>query len=194
MTHGGAARRRHRCEPRARRYRRRARNQRARRTVAVVRHRSRRIRRIVRAARTGDRRRHEHRERSSRQRRRAAAAGARVRRVSREACPTTATAIVGVDNALSASLASNDLRRANRHVRTPAGADVRRRQPAFDGLGSSFDVIAGGVCLGTRRAARSRRDQRENALAAIAVGARARDSVRANRRGAARVSRRAPPL
>ncbi len=83
--------------------------------------------------------------------------------------PDGGAAIVGVDNELSASLLSHDLR--SRVVTFGIGprADVRAANVRFDGLGAGFDAIAGGVCIGTIDLRVPGAMNVQNALAAIAV-------------------------
>ena len=83
--------------------------------------------------------------------------------------PEDGAAIVGVDNELSASLVAHELAA---HVVTfgiGPRADVRAANLRFDGLGSSFDAVAGGVCLGTVEMRVPGTINVQNALAAIAV-------------------------
>ena len=84
--------------------------------------------------------------------------------------PDDGTAIVGADNALSASLVSNDLRARIATFGLRPAADVRAANLRFNGLGSSFDAIAGGVCLGSVALGVPGAMNVENALAAISVG------------------------
>jgi UDP-N-acetylmuramate--alanine ligase len=83
--------------------------------------------------------------------------------------PEDGAAIVGVDNEHSRSIAS-EARIAHtvtfgiRHE-----ADVRASAIRYAGLGSSFDVIAGGVCLGTVELQVPGEMNVANALAAITV-------------------------
>jgi UDP-N-acetylmuramate--alanine ligase len=83
--------------------------------------------------------------------------------------PEDGTAIVGVDNPQSRSIAGS-----TRHARTITfgianDADVRADNIRFANLGSTFDVIAGGVCLGTVELHVPGAINIENALAAICV-------------------------
>ncbi|HEY9180126.1 MAG TPA: UDP-N-acetylmuramate--L-alanine ligase [Candidatus Baltobacteraceae bacterium] len=83
--------------------------------------------------------------------------------------PENGVAIVGVDNPQSQSIAAS--RRAARTVTfgIAEDADVRASNIRFADLGSSFDVIAGGACLGTVQLGVPGAINIENALAAIAV-------------------------
>jgi UDP-N-acetylmuramate--alanine ligase len=83
--------------------------------------------------------------------------------------PDDGVAIVGVDNALSASLATHDLRAKTVTFGFDASATVRATSLRFDGLGVAFDVIAGGVCLGSVELSVPGAMNVQNALAAIAV-------------------------
>jgi UDP-N-acetylmuramate--alanine ligase len=83
--------------------------------------------------------------------------------------PEAGSAIVGIDNPLSASLAG-----IKRGARTDtfgfsASAGIHAANLRFDGLGTSFDAIAGGACLGTVALGVPGAINVENALAAIAV-------------------------
>lgn len=82
--------------------------------------------------------------------------------------PDDGIAIVGIDNPLSASLVAHDFR-AKTVTFGIAAADVRAANVRFDGLGSYFDAIAGGVCLGSVELAVPGLMNVQNALAAIAV-------------------------
>jgi len=83
--------------------------------------------------------------------------------------PEDGTAIVGVDNALTASLVESS--RRSRTVTFGFGprADVRAANLRFDGLGATFDAIVRGVCLGTIEMQVPGEINVQNALAAIAV-------------------------
>ncbi len=83
--------------------------------------------------------------------------------------PAEGTVIAGVDNALSASLAG-----IARNARTTtfgfsSSSGIRAVNLHHDGLGTRFDAIAGGVCLGTVELTVPGAINVENALAAIAV-------------------------
>lgn len=84
--------------------------------------------------------------------------------------PQDGVAIVGVDNPQSRSIAA--LPREARTVTfgIAEDADVRAAAIRFADLGSNFDVIAGGVCLGNVELNVPGAINIENALAAIAVG------------------------
>ena len=88
--------------------------------------------------------------------------------------PEDGTAIVGVDNPQSRSIAGSARRAKTVTFGIAQDADVRAVNARFAGLGSSFDVIAGGVCLGSVQLNVPGAINVENALAAIAV-ARALD-------------------
>ena len=103
--------------------------------------------------------------------------------------PEDGTAIIGVDDKLAASIAQSEGRRA-KTVTFGFGprADVRASNLKVEGLGTSFDVIAGGVCIGTAQLGVPGAINVQNALAAIAVGreleipfARIADGLRAFR-------------
>jgi UDP-N-acetylmuramate--alanine ligase len=84
--------------------------------------------------------------------------------------PADGAAIVGVDNPLSASLVSRELRARTITFGIEAPADVRAERLRFDGLGARFDAIVAGrrhadVELGVPGAINV-----QNALAAIAAG------------------------
>jgi UDP-N-acetylmuramate--alanine ligase len=84
--------------------------------------------------------------------------------------PEDGAAIVGIDNVLSASLAAGP--RAARTVTFGLSpqADVSAANVHFVELGSTFDVVAGGVCLGSVALPVPGLMNVQNALAAIAVG------------------------
>ena len=83
--------------------------------------------------------------------------------------PPGGAAIIGLDNRLSAQVAP--LQRACKTVTfgTTAQADVHSANIAYEGLGSRFDVIAGGVCLGTVSLRVPGAINIQNALAAVAT-------------------------
>jgi UDP-N-acetylmuramate--alanine ligase len=83
--------------------------------------------------------------------------------------PDRGAAIVGTDNVHSASLASHDLPVPVTRFGFGAQADVRATNLRFDRLGSQFDVIAGGACLGTAELPVPGAMNVQNALGAIAV-------------------------
>jgi len=84
--------------------------------------------------------------------------------------PQDGLAIVGVDDTLAASLVEKE-RRARTVTFGIFGprADVRASNIQAQGLGTAFDVIAGGVCLGTVELNVPGAINVQNALAAIAV-------------------------
>ncbi len=84
--------------------------------------------------------------------------------------PQDGVAIVGVDNPQSRSIAASprDARTVTFGIAADAG--VHASNIRFADLGSSFDVIAGGVCLGSVELGVPGAINIENALAAIAVG------------------------
>ena len=83
--------------------------------------------------------------------------------------PSDGIAIVGVDDPLAASLVERP--RAAKTVTFGFGprAAVRAANVRFDGLGMTFDVLAGGVCLGTIELNVPGAINVQNALAAVAV-------------------------
>jgi len=88
--------------------------------------------------------------------------------------PEDGTAIVGVDNPQSRSIAGSKRRAQTVTFGIANDAGVRAENIRFADLGSSFDVIAGGVCLGTAELHVPGAINIENALAAICI-ARALD-------------------
>jgi UDP-N-acetylmuramate--alanine ligase len=84
--------------------------------------------------------------------------------------PDGGAAIVGADNALSASLLDHELRAKTISFGIGARADVCAANLRFDGLTSAFDVIAGNVCLGSVELRVPGEINVLNALAAVAVG------------------------
>jgi UDP-N-acetylmuramate--alanine ligase len=84
--------------------------------------------------------------------------------------PDDGAAIVGVDNPLSASLVSRDIPARTITFGIEASADLRATNLRFNGLGASFDAIAGDVCLGTVELGVPGVMNVQNALAAIAAG------------------------
>jgi UDP-N-acetylmuramate--alanine ligase len=83
--------------------------------------------------------------------------------------PEDGAAIVGVDDPLAASLVAHERRSATVTFGFGPRADVRATNVSFDGLGMNFDVIAGGVCLGTVSLNVPGAINVQNALAAIAL-------------------------
>ncbi|HTU83124.1 MAG TPA: UDP-N-acetylmuramate--L-alanine ligase [Candidatus Acidoferrales bacterium] len=86
--------------------------------------------------------------------------------------PENGLAVIGTDNELSASLAAHDLAASVVTTGLRADAGVRAANLRFDGLGSSFDVIAGGACLGSVDLRVPGEMNVQNGLAAIAVAQR----------------------
>lgn len=86
-----------------------------------------------------------------------------------ERLPEKGTAIIGIDNHHSATIAP--LSRAARTVTFGFGEDtgLRATNVQFKNLGSSFEVIAGGVCLGTVELGVPGAINIANALGAIAI-------------------------
>ena len=84
--------------------------------------------------------------------------------------PADGVAIVGVDNVHSRSISGSPrvARTVTFGITQPA--DVRASGIRYAGLGSSFDVISGGVCLGTIELQVPGEINVANALAAVAVG------------------------
>ncbi|MEO6836685.1 MAG: UDP-N-acetylmuramate--L-alanine ligase [Candidatus Tumulicola sp.] len=83
--------------------------------------------------------------------------------------PDGGTAIVGIDNPLSASLVSHDLRARTITFGIGPHGDVRAANLRFAGLGARFDAIAGDACLGSVELGVPGAMNVQNALAAIAV-------------------------
>jgi UDP-N-acetylmuramate--alanine ligase len=83
--------------------------------------------------------------------------------------PDDGAAVIGIDNALSASLTSHDLRERIVTFGIGPRADVSAANLRFDGLGAAFDAIAGEACLGTVELRVPGAINVQNALAAIAV-------------------------
>ena len=83
--------------------------------------------------------------------------------------PADGTAVVGVDDPLAASL--EDRPRTAKTVTFGFGprASIRATNIRAEGLGMTFDVLAGGVCLGTIELTVPGAINVQNALAAIAV-------------------------
>jgi UDP-N-acetylmuramate--alanine ligase len=84
--------------------------------------------------------------------------------------PDDGFAIVGVDNALAASLTCHELRAAVITCGFAAAARIRAANVRFEGLGSTFDVLDGDVTLGTVELRVPGAMNVQNALAALAVG------------------------
>ncbi len=83
--------------------------------------------------------------------------------------PEDGTAIVGVDNGHSRSIAASARRAQTVTFGIAQPADVRASGIRYTGLGSQFDVIAGGVCLGTIELQVPGEINIANALAAVCV-------------------------
>jgi UDP-N-acetylmuramate--alanine ligase len=83
--------------------------------------------------------------------------------------PEGGVALIGIDNALSASLGSHDLRARVVTFGLHPRADVRAVNLRFADLGTTFDVIAGDVCLGTIELHVPGVINVQNALAAVAT-------------------------
>ena len=83
--------------------------------------------------------------------------------------PEDGAAIVGVDNQHSRSLAEKVRQARTVTFAVRQDADVRASGIRYAGLGSSFDVIAGGVCLGTLELQVPGEINIANALAAASV-------------------------
>jgi UDP-N-acetylmuramate--alanine ligase len=86
-----------------------------------------------------------------------------------ERLPEDGTAIVGVDNPQSRSIAGSQRRARTLTFGIAQDAAVRAANIRFANLGSQFDVIAGGVCLGSVELHVPGAINIENALAAISV-------------------------
>jgi UDP-N-acetylmuramate--alanine ligase len=84
--------------------------------------------------------------------------------------PEDGVAVVGIDNPQSRSIAGSARRAKTVTFGIAEDAYVHAANIRFADLGSSFDVIAGGVCLGTMELHVPGAINIENALAAIAVG------------------------
>lgn len=83
--------------------------------------------------------------------------------------PENGVAVIGADNPLSASLLDHELRAATTSFGFHPDAAVRAANVRCAGLASTFDVIAGGVCLGTVELRVPGEINVLNALAAVAV-------------------------
>jgi UDP-N-acetylmuramate--alanine ligase len=86
--------------------------------------------------------------------------------------PESGAAIVGIDNELSASLLVHDLRAETITFGFGEQAVVRAVNVRFEGLGSTFDVIVNGACIGTAQLCVPGAINVQNALAAIAAARR----------------------
>jgi UDP-N-acetylmuramate--alanine ligase len=83
--------------------------------------------------------------------------------------PEDGLAVIGCDDPLAASLVERPRRARTVTFGFGPRADVRAANLRFDGLGGTFDVIAGGVCLGTIELRVPGAINVQNALAAIAL-------------------------
>ena len=83
--------------------------------------------------------------------------------------PEDGVAVVGVDNTLSAGLAATPRRARTVTFGLLPQAEIHATNLRFAELGATFDVIAGGVCLGTVALPVPGAINVQNALAAIAV-------------------------
>ncbi len=84
--------------------------------------------------------------------------------------PDDGLAIVGIDNAHSASLIGMPRRARTVTIGLSPHADIFATNVRSAGLGSTFDVVAGGACLGTVALRIPGLINVQNALAAIAAG------------------------
>ncbi len=84
--------------------------------------------------------------------------------------PEDGTAIIGVDDKLASSIVPSERRAKTVTFGFGPRADVRASNLKVEGLGTSFDVIAGDVCVGTAQLGVPGAINVQNALAAIAVG------------------------
>lgn len=84
--------------------------------------------------------------------------------------PEEGVAVIGVDDPLAASLATSQRRAKTVTFGIGPRADVRASNIKVEGLGTTFDVIAGGVCVGTAQLGVPGTINVKNALAAIAIG------------------------
>ena len=84
--------------------------------------------------------------------------------------PRNATAILGADDARTAALAAAKKRAQTITFGLHTSADVRATNVRTEGLGSSFDAIAGGVCVGNVGLRVPGAFNVRNALGAIAIG------------------------
>ncbi len=83
--------------------------------------------------------------------------------------PSDGCAIVGVDDPLASSLVAHERRARTVTFGLGPRADIRASNVRAQGLGTSFDAIAGEVCLGTVELNVPGTMNVQNALAAIAV-------------------------
>jgi UDP-N-acetylmuramate--alanine ligase len=84
--------------------------------------------------------------------------------------PQDGVALVGIDNPQSRSIAGSPREARTVTFGIAEDADVHAANIRFANLGSSFDLIAGGVCLGSVQLNVPGAINIENALAAISVG------------------------
>jgi UDP-N-acetylmuramate--alanine ligase len=84
--------------------------------------------------------------------------------------PEGGLAVIGTDNALSASLLARERRAPAATFGFREEATVRAGNVEAQGLGVTFDVIAGGVCLGSIELSVPGIMNARNALAAVAIG------------------------
>jgi UDP-N-acetylmuramate--alanine ligase len=84
--------------------------------------------------------------------------------------PQDGTAIIGVDDPLAASLEEKPRKAKTVTFGFGPRATIRATNVRAEGLGMSFDVLTGSVCLGTVELAVPGAINVQNALAAIAVG------------------------
>ncbi len=108
--------------------------------------------------------------------------------------PEDGAAIVGVDDALAASLIERERRAPTVTFGFGPRADVRAANVHFEGLGMRVRRDRRRRVSGNHRTRRSRGDQRAKRACSNCSRARARSAVRANRGRLASVSRRAPPV
>ncbi len=83
--------------------------------------------------------------------------------------PEGGAAIVGIDNLHSRTVAQGTRRARTQTYGLRPEADLRAVNVRFADFGSSFDVVSGGVCLGTAKLQVPGEINVQNALAAIAV-------------------------
>lgn len=87
-----------------------------------------------------------------------------------ERLPEGGTAIIGIDNAHNATIAPFSRNAKTVTFGNAAEATLRPSNVQFKNLGSSFDVISAGVCLGTVELGVPGEINIANALGAIAIG------------------------
>jgi len=86
-----------------------------------------------------------------------------------EKLPEDGLAVVGIDNALSGSLATSKRRARTVTFGLAPFAEIHAANVRYPDLGATFDAIAGGACLGTVELQVPGAINVQNALAAIAV-------------------------